>query len=76
MHKYTCTYVCTYALVHKRMSILTFEGLPTTFKASMNAYFCHISNKHILNQRNITIAIRHSCNCIVQIKPRNINLPL
>ena len=34
-----------YALVHKRMSIITFEGLSITFKASKNVYFtyfCHI----------------------------------
>ena len=26
-------------------------------------------------QNNTTTAVRHACNCIVQIKPRNINLP-
>ena len=37
-----CAYVC--ALVHKRMSILTFEALSATFEASTNVYstyFCH-----------------------------------
>ena len=34
----------TLILVHKRTSILTFEGLSTTFEASTNVnftYFCH-----------------------------------
>ena len=26
-------------------------------------------------QNNNTTAVRHACNCIVQIKPRNINSP-
>ena len=40
---HACDYVCTHcvcmyvcALVHKRMSILTFEGLSITFDASAN----------------------------------------
>ena len=37
-------------LVHKRMSILTFEGLSTTFEASTNVYFCHISSKYTVKR--------------------------
>ena len=34
-------------LVHKRMSILTFEGLSTTIEASMNVYFTYFCHKII-----------------------------
>ena len=49
---------------------ITFEGLSTTFKASMNvyfAYFCHIcSLLVIILLSSNTKAVRHTCNCIVQ----------
>ena len=32
-------------LVHKRTSILTFEGLSTTFEASTNVYFTYFCHK-------------------------------
>ena len=39
-------YVCI--LVHKRMSILTFEGLSATFEASINVYFTYFCHKIML----------------------------
>ena len=44
-----CPVVTTYkyTLVHKRMSILTFEGLSTTFEASTNVYFIYFCHKII-----------------------------
>ena len=41
MHAYVLC-VTVYALIHKQMSILTFEGLSRTFKASTNVYFCQV----------------------------------
>ena len=34
-------------LMHKRTSILTFEGLSTTFEASTNVYFTYFRHKII-----------------------------
>ena len=38
-------YINVMGLVHKRTSILTFEGLSTTFEASTNVYFTYFCHK-------------------------------
>ena len=45
-HMHNCVW-CVCVLVHKRMSILTFEGLSATFKASTNVYFTYFCHKII-----------------------------
>ena len=40
-------HISTLQLVHKRMSISTFEGLSTTFEASTNVYFTYFCHKII-----------------------------
>ena len=44
-------------VVHKRMSILTFEGLPTTFEASTNVYFTYFCHKIKCYNGNICIKV-------------------
>ena len=36
-----------FCIVHKRMPILTFEGLSTTFEGSTNVYFTYFCHKII-----------------------------
>ena len=58
MYRHSCyMHVCTYVrtLVHKRMSILTFEGLSTTFEASTNVYFTFVIKLYI---KVITYALK------------------
>ena len=43
---YSYTYICINE-VHKRMSILTFEGLSATFEALTNVYFTYFYHKII-----------------------------
>ena len=47
----------TYILVHKRTSILTFEGLSTTFEASTNVYFTYFCHKIKCYNGNICVKV-------------------
>ena len=51
--------VCT--LVHKRMSILTFEDLSKTFEASTNVYFTYFCHKIIYYSDNTRIKLSAKC---------------
>ena len=44
-------------LVHKRTSILTFEGLSTTFEASTNVYFTYFCHKIKCYNGNICVKV-------------------
>ena len=45
------------AVVHKRTSILTFEGLSTTFEASTNVYFTYFCHKIKCYNGNICVKV-------------------
>ena len=60
---YSCYYVCM--LVHKQMSILTFEGLSTTFEALANVSFAYFS--HIFSLLVITYAQKLPTKCFLLI---------
>ena len=63
-HSYHCHMLYTVSLltdvlwvVHKRMSILTFEGLSTTFKALTNVYFTYFCHKIKCYNGNICVKV-------------------
>ena len=49
--------ICVSLLVHKRTSILTFEGLSTTFEASTNVYFTYFCHKIKCYNGNICVKV-------------------
>ena len=54
-----------YVIVHKQMSILTFEGLSTTFEALANVSFAYFS--HIFSLLVITYAQKLPTKCFLLI---------
>ena len=58
-------YIAVLQLVHKQMSILTFEGLSTTFEALANVSFAYFS--HIFSLLVITYAQKLPTKCFLLI---------